>query len=219
MLRPIAIIVSAIMLSRPEMARSEAEHMAKVLRQEAAQHGFDPLTAVAIVHFESGWHPQVVSDNGEDYGLGQIRARYIGACRKDSDPLSHPSPECQEVKKSLLDADTNIRTMAQLISDSRKLCLEKAKSQDLPRWLASYQGLNFPSEGKWCSPGDKTWRVLKYRSWLISEVSKKPGAKSSTPPSFEPASATKKAAPPAKKAAPAANKPAPAAKKAPKART
>jgi hypothetical protein len=198
MLRPLAIIVTAIMVSRPEMARPEAEHLAKVLRQEAKQHDFDPLTAVAIVHFESGWNPRVVSDNGEDYGLGQIRARYIGACRKDADPLSSPSAECLEVKKSLLDAETNIRTMAQLISDSRKLCLEKTKSGAAPRWLASYQGLNFPSENKWCSPGEKTWRVLKYKSWLESELTKKPGSKPTPPPSFEPASVVKKA-PPSKK--------------------
>ena len=43
MLRTTAIIVSAIMLSRPEMARTEAEHMAKVLRQEAKEHGFEPV--------------------------------------------------------------------------------------------------------------------------------------------------------------------------------
>jgi Transglycosylase SLT domain len=172
MLRPLAVIISAILLSRPELQREDAEHWARVLQQEAKQRDFDPLTGVAIIHFESGWHPGVVSPNGEDYGLGQIRARYIGACKRDKNPKDAPGPDCKAVKQSLLDADTNIRTMAQLISDNRKLCLDKVKTASLPRWLASYQGLNFPKQGKWCKPGEKTWRVIKYRNYLLQEVAK-----------------------------------------------
>jgi hypothetical protein len=172
MLRPVATIVSAILLSRPAMDPEQAEHFAKVLQTEAKEHGFDPLTVVAMVHFESGWNPAVVSQNGEDYGLGQVRARFIGACRDDTDPLTSPSAECQAVKRSLLEAETNLRTVAQIITDSRKLCLEKTGSAALPRWLASYQGLNFPSKRRWCQPGEKTWRVIKYRNWLLSKVVK-----------------------------------------------
>lgn len=178
MLRPLAIIVSAILLSRPELAREEAERFAKIVQDEAKTRGFDPLTMVAIVHSESGWHPGVVAPNREDYGLGQIRARFVGACKNDADPLDAPSPECRAVKESLLEAETNLRVMGQLISDNRKLCLERAKSAALPRWLASYQGLNFPKQKRWCVPGEKTWRVLKYREWLLREAGKpKPPAR------------------------------------------
>lgn len=173
MFRPLAIIVSAILLSRPELAREEAEVFAKVVQAEAKTRGFDPLTMVAIVHNESGWRPETVSSNGEDYGLGQIRARFVGACKNDSDPLGSPSEACQAVKRSLLEAESNLRVMAQLITDNRKLCLEKAKSQALPRWLASYQGLNFPKQKRWCVPGDKTWKVIKYRDFLLREAGKK----------------------------------------------
>ncbi len=152
------------------MPREDAERFAKVLQVEAKEHGFDPFTGVAMVHFESGWYPQMVSQNGEDYGLGQIRARYIGACRDDEDPLNDPSPECKAVKESLLEAETNIRTMAQLITNNRKLCKEKTGSALFHQWLASYQGLNFPKENRWCQPGDKTWRVIKYRRHLIDEL-------------------------------------------------
>ena len=170
MLRPLAVIVSAIMLSRPGMPQDDAKHFATVLQQEAKEHGFDPFTGVAIVHFESGWYPEMVSENGEDYGLGQIRARYIGACRKDEDPLNDPSPECKAVKASLLTAETNIRTMAQLITNNRKLCTEKTGSALFHQWLASYQGRNFPKQNRWCQPGDKTWQVIKYRRHLIDEL-------------------------------------------------
>jgi len=178
MLRPLAVIASAILLSRPDLARDDAERFAKVVREEAKARGFDPLTMVAIVHSESGWHPGTVSPNREDYGLGQIRARFIGACKGDSDPLDAPSAECRAVKESLLDAETNLRAMAQLITDHRKICLEKAKSAALPRWLASYQGLNFPKQKRWCVPNEKTWRVIKYRDFLLREAGKpKPPAK------------------------------------------
>lgn len=173
MFRPLAIIIAAISISRPDLGAEELTRYASVLQQESKKRGFDPLTAVAIIHFESGWQPSAISPNGEDYGLGQIRARYVGACRSDPDPLESPSAECASVKQSLLDAETNIRTMGEVIENNRKLCREKVGSMALPRWLASYQGLNFPKQGKWCQPADKTWKVVKYRRFLIVEAAKR----------------------------------------------
>jgi hypothetical protein len=180
MLRAVAVIVSAILMSRPEMPVADAERYARVLQAEAKAHDFDPLTGVAIIHFESGWQPRTVSASGEDYGLAQIRARYIGACRADSDPLREPSPECRKVKRELLEPENNIRTMAQLITNNRKLCKEKTGSPAFARWLASYQGLNFPKQNRWCVPKAKTWQVIRYREKLIRAVAAhkrpKPGA-------------------------------------------
>ena len=188
MLRPLAMIVAAILLTRPEMRQEHAERFASVLRDEAKARNFDPLTAVAIVHFESGWNPGVVSENGEDYGLGQVRARFIGACEDDADPLNSPSPECKAVKQSLLDAETNLHTMSMLISENKKLCLARVKSAALPRWLASYQGLNFPKQKKWCAPGEKTWKVVKCRSYLERTLTaRKPAAKPAQPGASPPA--------------------------------
>ena len=82
MLRPIAVIVSAILLSRPTMPRTEAVRYAHALQAEAQAHDFDPLTGVAIIHYETRWNPTLVSPDGEDYGLAQIRARFFGACRE-----------------------------------------------------------------------------------------------------------------------------------------
>ncbi|MBI3200430.1 MAG: transglycosylase SLT domain-containing protein [Myxococcales bacterium] len=178
MLRPIATIVAAVLLSRPELAPDEAARWAAIVQAEAKARGFDPLSMVALVHSESGWHPGVVSPSAEDYGLGQVRARFVGACKKDADPVHSPSPECRAVKESLLDPEQNLRVVAQLITDNRKLCLEKAKSSALPRWLASYQGLNFPKQKRWCVPAEKTWKVVKYRELLLKEAQKpKPPAK------------------------------------------
>jgi hypothetical protein len=181
MLRSIAVIVSGIMLSRPGMPQAEAERYARILQEEAKEHGFDPLTVVAMVHFESGWRPEAVSKDGEDYGLGQVRARFVGACRNDADPLNAPSEECQKVKDSLLDAETNLREIARIITDARKLCTDKTGAAPLHRWLASYQGLNFPSQKKWCKPGKKTWRVVRYREELVRRLASPPRAKAKAP--------------------------------------
>ena len=178
MLRPLATIVAAILLSRPELAPEEASRWAAVVRSEAQARGFDPLSLVALVHTESGWNPAAVSPSAEDYGLGQVRARFVGACKHDADPLNDPSAECRAVKESLLDPEQNLRVVAQLITDNRKLCLEQTKSAALPRWLASYQGLNFPKQRRWCVPGEKTWKVVRYRELLLREAQKpKPPAK------------------------------------------
>jgi hypothetical protein len=172
-LRPLDVIVAAILLSRPDMAEDEALRHARVLREVARDHAFDPLTGVAIVRHESGWQSATISKNGEDYGLAQIRARYIGACRDDADPLRHPSKECQAVKHSLLDPETNLRTMGELIAEHRTLCRKKTGSAALHRWLASYQGRNYPRRKRWCQPGTKTWAVVRYRTWLERQVRRK----------------------------------------------
>jgi hypothetical protein len=170
MLRPIAIIVSAITMSRPGIPAGDAEAYARLLQAQAKQHAFDPLSGVALIHFESGWYPGAISANREDYGLGQIRARYIGACRKDADPLHDPSAECRAVKQALLEPETNIRTMAEQITNHRKLCREKTGTAYIHQWLASYQGSNYPSQKRWCVPKRRTWEVISYRKRLIEEL-------------------------------------------------
>jgi len=141
-----------------------------VLQHEAKAHGFDPLTGVAIIHFESYWLPTVVSKDGEDYGLAQIRARYVRGCRDDEDPVSAPSEACVAAKARLLDGESNIRRMAALITANRELCEAKHGRVLFHEWLASYQGRNRPAADKWCVPGEGTWRVVNYRKELIAKL-------------------------------------------------
>ena len=169
-IRPLTIIIAAMLLSRPGMHRAEAVRYATVLQQEAREHDFDPLTGVAIINRESHWLPRVVSADGEDYGLAQIRARYIGACRGDTDPVHAPSEACRHVQKSLLDGAYNIRVMATLITRNRELCKQKTGTALFDQWLASYEGRNYPSSDKWCQSTEQTQQVVRYRRWLISKV-------------------------------------------------
>lgn len=204
MIRPIPILVAAILLSRPGMPKAEAALYARTLNAVAAEHDFDPLTAVAIIHFETHWHPGLVSADGEDYGLGQVRARFIGACRSDADPVNAPSSACLAVKASLRDGVTNLRRMGSIIGANKDLCKEKTGSAKIPQWLAGYQGYGAPGQGLWCTPGPKTWMVLGYYNDLLAKLVPRP----------KPAPKPKPAKPPAKLAPPKAKPAKPAEAKA-----
>lgn len=170
MIRPLAVIVAAILMSRPTMPKAEATRYARILSAEAKEHGFDPFTGVAIVHFESRWQPWRVSADGEDWGLGQIRARFVSACRDDEDPVGSPSATCLAAKRSLLVPENNLRRMAAIITANRALCKAKTGAGDLPRWLAGYEGLSRPSSDVWCKPSAKTWEVVAYRRKLVATL-------------------------------------------------
>lgn len=174
MVRSIAVLVAAISMSRPGIPKSEAARYAATLNETAKKYDFDPLTAVAIIHFESRWLPNEISGDGEDYGLGQVRGRWMSACAADADPVGAPSESCRAAKASLLDGSTNIRRMATIIAANRELCREKTGTAKAFQWLAGYQGRNHPAEDLWCQPGDKTWRVLTYREELIAKLYPKP---------------------------------------------
>lgn len=170
MLRPVAVIVAAILMSRPELPREDATRWAEVLRDEARARDFDPLTVVSLVHHESGWHPTRISPSGEDFGLGQIRARYLEPCRKDEDPVRRPSEACKRLQETLLEPEANLRTIARLVLLHRGICRKKAGSAAVDRWLASYQGRNYPRKKRWCVPGERTRKILEYRAKLIREA-------------------------------------------------
>jgi hypothetical protein len=182
LIRLVATLVSAIQLSRPRMPPEEAMRYAKVLNEVAKERDFDPLIAVAIIHFETQWRPNMVSGDGEDYGLGQVRARYVGACRGDEDPSGRPSQACRAVKASLLDGEHNIRVMGRIIEANQNLCKYKTGTAKAHQWLAGYQGRNFPGQNRWCQAGEKTWRVLSYHEELIATLLPKPPTRTAKPP-------------------------------------
>lgn len=174
MLRPIAVIVAAILVSRPTIPGAEVQRFARVLQEEARVRDFDPLTGVAIIHFETRWIPNLVSKDGEDYGLGQVRARFMSGCRGDEDPVHNPSDACKAAKAWLLSGDNNIRRMGAIITANRKLCKDKTGTALFPQWLAGYEGLNSPQRDTWCSPNGLTWRVVDYQKKLVAALGPSP---------------------------------------------
>lgn len=170
MLRTLQAIVAAIQLSAPGVSDPDALRFATALRDQAKQHDFDPFTAVAMIHSESRFNHLAISPDNEDYGLGQIRARFIGACKSADSPVDHPSDECLTQKERLLVPEENIRILAELISRHRLLCQRKVRSTKFAHWLASYQGRNDVRLQRFCKPAPETWKVVKYRDWLIQTL-------------------------------------------------
>jgi hypothetical protein len=169
-IRSVAVIVSAILMSRPGMPKEEATRYATALKEVAAAQDFDPLTAVAIIHFETGFRPELVSPNGEDYGLGQVRGRYLSACRDDEDPVGAPSEACKAAKEALLDGVVNIQRMGAIIAANRAMCKQKTGTATTAQWLAGYQGYSSPERKRFCKPGPKTWKVLGYAKELVAKL-------------------------------------------------
>ncbi len=172
MWRSIQVIVAAIQLASPKVPDEDAKRIAAALQEQAKAHDFDPLTGVAIIRHESNFNPKAVSKNGEDMGLAQIRARFIGDCKHTQSPVKAPTPACKRVRISLLEPEENIRVMAELITRNRKFCKQKTGSANFARWLASYQGRNNVRKKRWCKPGKGTWRVIETRRRLIQQLTK-----------------------------------------------
>ena len=148
MIRSIAVIAWAILLSNPALPKKQARAYAKTLQKTAKDHNFDPFSGIAIIHSESRWRQSVISPDGEDYGLGQIRARYVKGCRGDKDPVKHPSASCKAAKARLLDGHHNIRRLGVHITQWRKTCRRITKRPALfHRWLHGYGGMGRPRKG------------------------------------------------------------------------
>jgi len=171
-LRSIPAIVAAIQLSQPKVTSEDAERFAAALQEQAKIHDFDPLAGVAVIFHESSFNPRVISRDGEDYGLAQIRARFIGGCQYTPAPLTNPTPECLAEKERLLIPEENIRVMAELITRHRTFCKKKAGTTKFARWLASYQGRNNVRQRRWCKPGPGTYKIVEYRRYLIRQLYK-----------------------------------------------
>jgi hypothetical protein len=176
LLRSIAVIVWAISFANPSLSTKQAEIYAKVLQKEAVARKFDPFTGVAIIQHESRWRPGVISPDGEDYGLGQVRARYARGCRNDADPVNNPSATCKAAKRRLLNGSFNIRRMSSGITSWRKLCRKTTGRPALfHRWLHGYGGMAKRQGRRWkhiCGQRrtKRGWRDLPKRKSLLEII-------------------------------------------------
>lgn len=181
MLRSVAVIVWAIQTANPSVSNASAKAYATIIQSESRKRNIDPFTIIAIVRNESGWRAGVVSRDGEDYGLGQIRARFVGACRTDAN-----SPACAGVKASLLNGSYNLRKVASAITLWRSTCRRLTKRQALfHRWLHGYGGMGNLKRGIICGQRKtvKGWRdlpirkalrrIMNYRKQLIRKLTRK----------------------------------------------
>lgn len=136
----LAMLALAIGLCRPSLSTAARTNYAKIVLDRSAKLGVDPLMLIAIPDHESGWLPTAVSKDGEDLGLGQIRARYRPACAKDADPVHAPSTACAAEKKRLLDGEHNLGVMADAIGAWIDLLKKKTGTEKVMEksWLQNY---------------------------------------------------------------------------------
>jgi len=164
MVRSIAVIAWAIGLSQPSLPQTTKTSYAKVVKEVSKKHKIDPFTIVAIGWHESRWR-SVVSKDGEDYGIMQIRARYSKGCRKDL-----KSKSCAQAKARLLNPHYNIRRAANHINEWRKTCRKLTRRPALfHRWLHGYGGMGNLKRGIICGQKKRRgkWRDLPKRKLLL----------------------------------------------------
>lgn len=125
MFREIAQIILAIQLSTTSpVPASRINSWAHVIQQQAVKIDVDPVEIVAIIAHESQFHERAISQDHEDYGLMQVRARYYGPWHN-----------------ALLNGEHNIRVGAYVIGLSKDICRKKfGREPTTQEWLAGYQG-------------------------------------------------------------------------------
>jgi len=171
MLRTITTIVWAILQSQPGMPIHRASSYATTIQSEAKRVSFDSLTFVALIHHESSWRSHLVSADGEDIGLGQIRARFVGACRDDPSPVKAPGKACRAVRASLQNGHYNIKRIAGALATWRKVCRKRTGQALLRHTLMGYGGLSRPSKRQWCGRAYRRnrWRDIK-APWVVRRI-------------------------------------------------
>ena len=122
--------------------------------------------------------PRAPREGGETMGAPNASAS-SGVAPEFSAPefsadAACPNPEVLAAyHERLLVPEENIRILSELIGRHRDLCQRKVRSVKFQHWLASYQGRNDARLKRWCKPAPETWKVVKYRTFLIQELFKR----------------------------------------------
>lgn len=136
-------ILLAINLSAPNLNPRTTLYYGKAIQKEAMRTETSPIIGIAIIDHESKWRSWMISEDGEDYGLMQIRARFSR------------NPQW------LLDGQANIRAGFGWIDSSKDFCEKHLKREPKTQeWLSCYQGSCKPSKA--CKPTWLSNRVEKY---------------------------------------------------------
>lgn len=146
MIREAAVALALAHLA-PRMPPAQRAELAHTFHIVAEKRGLDPLDLVAIAWHESDLRAGAISPDGEDFGLMQVRGRFLAACLDDRN-----SKMCKIAKVALLDPHRNIEVAGAAIAAIRStLCRRTGHKATFPRWLQAYGGLNHPrAPGVWC---------------------------------------------------------------------
>jgi hypothetical protein len=133
-IRAVPFLMSVLSSVAPSFPEREAA--AHTLAELGRTHRFDPVTLIAIVEGESAWRPTVISSNGRDFGLSQIRATNFRECQT----ATLDERQCAWRKQSLLHWKMNLTLAAGLIKANRERCKRVVGSNLASYWLQAFQG-------------------------------------------------------------------------------
>jgi hypothetical protein len=151
MYRELVQIILAIQLSTSNVLYIKAVSLAKVMQKDAVKEGIDPFILIAIAQHESKFHESIISQDGEDYGLLQIRARHYG---------SNPN--------YLLVGENNINVGSYIIRKDKEYCeRELGRKPATQEWLSVYQGSQSAYK---CKPTAMTNDVETYAMCLQNNI-------------------------------------------------
>jgi len=151
MYRELAQIILAIQLSTSNVPYIKEVSLAKVMQKDAIKEDIDPFIFIAIAQHESKFNESIISQDGEDYGLLQIRGRHYGG-----DP------------NYLLVGENNINVGSYIIRKDKEYCERKlGREPTTQEWLSVYQGSQSAYK---CKPTAMTNDVETYAMCLQNNI-------------------------------------------------
>jgi hypothetical protein len=125
----------------------EVQELASVIEKAARAARVDPVALVALVEHESHFQTGAVSEDGEDFGLAQVRARFRPACKVLD------SRECELEKLRLrTDPAYNLNVIAGVIKTAKK-GKEWKRNPKIETWVSALAGTS--------SKHPKVWEVVR----------------------------------------------------------
>jgi hypothetical protein len=151
----IILIKQALSIACLTLPTPSVDAYANVIETQSTKLGQDPLVTVAIIKHESKCNSGVISEDGFDYGLMQLRAKF------------YKGPAV-----NLLNPWVNITVGSYWIQSSQEFCYDKLGREPLTQeWLSCYQGTcKSRKTGQWCQPTAMTNRVEKYAACLQHNI-------------------------------------------------
>jgi hypothetical protein len=153
MYRELAQIAIAIQLSGPHLSMHSVNRFAPVIQHEAEVHNIDPFVFIAYIDRESQWSERVISKDGFDYGLCQVRAMFHAG--------DHPN--------SLLIGENNIRACTSVILASQKLCRDYlGREPEFQEYSKCFIGAC--KGDRTCRPNRATYAEEQYLGCIAEQV-------------------------------------------------
>lgn len=140
-------IILAINLST-SLPSQTVELYAKQIQKSCEVKGVEPLEIIAIITHESQWNAGIISPNGFDYGLMQIRKKYY-----------------KGNANNLLDPLLNINIGVYYAYINKEFCFKLLKRDaSFQEWLSGYTGT-------WgCKPTELTKMFDEYKICIQKDI-------------------------------------------------